>query len=132
MCKFWLHGSLYNCWVQMPLNCRQYVWNILFQCSLICIFIVHFNFIIYFFSLIPLNLFMSVWWPIIKCNLQRHTVYYKGISHAFRTIFKEDGFLGLYKGLWSNTTGMPFCHFSIITVKVLGYMLYNVSPIGLN
>lgn len=26
-------------------------------------------------------------------------MYYQGIGHAFRTICREEGFLGLYKGL---------------------------------
>ena len=40
-------------------------------------------------------------WP--KCvkfvPLQRNTMYYQGIGHAFRTICREEGLLGLYKGL---------------------------------
>lgn len=30
---------------------------------------------------------------------QRNAMYYQGIGHAFRTICKEEGLLGLYKGL---------------------------------
>ncbi|GLT92605.1 hypothetical protein SLE2022_104360 [Rubroshorea leprosula] len=30
---------------------------------------------------------------------QRSTIYYRGIWHAFHTICREEGFLGLYKGL---------------------------------
>ncbi|KAK3445190.1 hypothetical protein EUGRSUZ_B02725 [Eucalyptus grandis] len=30
---------------------------------------------------------------------QRNTVYYRGIWHAFNTICREEGFLGLYRGL---------------------------------
>ncbi|CAJ1801401.1 unnamed protein product [Sphenostylis stenocarpa] len=30
---------------------------------------------------------------------QRSSMYYRGISHAFKTIYREEGFLGLYKGL---------------------------------
>ena len=26
-------------------------------------------------------------------------MYYQGVGHAFRTICREEGFLGLYKGL---------------------------------
>lgn len=32
-------------------------------------------------------------------TLQRNTIYYRGIWHAFHTICREEGFFGLYKGL---------------------------------
>lgn len=32
-------------------------------------------------------------------NLQTNVMYYKGISHALRTISRDEGILGLYKGL---------------------------------
>ncbi|XP_061353714.1 uncharacterized protein LOC133298439 [Gastrolobium bilobum] len=37
---------------------------------------------------------------------QRSTIYYRGISHAFSTICREEGFLGLYKGLGATLLGV--------------------------
>ncbi|KAJ1384278.1 Mitochondrial carrier protein [Sesbania bispinosa] len=37
---------------------------------------------------------------------QRSAVYYRGISHAFNTICREEGFLGLYKGLGATLLGV--------------------------
>ncbi|CAM8963308.1 unnamed protein product [Rhodiola kirilowii] len=37
---------------------------------------------------------------------QRNVIYYKGISHAFQTICKEEGILGLYKGLGATLLGV--------------------------
>ncbi|TKY63347.1 Mitochondrial substrate carrier family protein B [Spatholobus suberectus] len=37
---------------------------------------------------------------------QRSTMYYRGISHAFSTICREEGFLGLYKGLGATLLGV--------------------------
>ncbi|KAI9079584.1 hypothetical protein K1719_038411 [Acacia pycnantha] len=37
---------------------------------------------------------------------QRSTMYYRGISHAFSTICREEGFLGLYKGLGATLMGV--------------------------
>ncbi|KAB5519924.1 hypothetical protein DKX38_024243 [Salix brachista] len=37
---------------------------------------------------------------------QRNTMYYRGIWHAFHTICKEEGFLGLYKGLGATLPGV--------------------------
>ncbi|XP_038720619.1 mitochondrial substrate carrier family protein B-like [Tripterygium wilfordii] len=37
---------------------------------------------------------------------QRSTMYYTGISHAFRTICREEGFWGLYKGLGATLLGV--------------------------
>ncbi|KAJ1390015.1 Mitochondrial carrier protein [Sesbania bispinosa] len=37
---------------------------------------------------------------------QRSTIYYRGISHAFTTICREEGFLGLYKGLGATLLGV--------------------------
>ncbi|KAK7339731.1 hypothetical protein VNO77_20413 [Canavalia gladiata] len=37
---------------------------------------------------------------------QRSSIYYRGISHAFNTICREEGFLGLYKGLGATLLGV--------------------------
>ncbi|KAH7553753.1 hypothetical protein ACOSP7_029400 [Xanthoceras sorbifolium] len=37
---------------------------------------------------------------------QRQTIYYRGIWHSFHTICKEEGFLGLYKGLGATLLGV--------------------------
>ncbi|KAF2306201.1 hypothetical protein P3X46_004925 [Hevea brasiliensis] len=37
---------------------------------------------------------------------QRNTIYYRGIGHAFHTICREEGFLGLYKGLGATLLGV--------------------------
>ncbi|XP_048225994.1 mitochondrial substrate carrier family protein B-like [Ricinus communis] len=37
---------------------------------------------------------------------QRNTIYYRGIWHAFNTICREEGFLGLYKGLGATLLGV--------------------------
>ncbi|XP_057458957.1 uncharacterized protein LOC130749597 [Lotus japonicus] len=37
---------------------------------------------------------------------QRSTIYYRGISHAFSTICRDEGFLGLYKGLGATLLGV--------------------------
>ncbi|XP_011006631.1 PREDICTED: mitochondrial substrate carrier family protein B-like [Populus euphratica] len=37
---------------------------------------------------------------------QRNTMYYRGIWHAFHTICREEGFLGLYKGLGATLIGV--------------------------
>ncbi|XP_015897005.3 uncharacterized protein LOC107430651 [Ziziphus jujuba] len=37
---------------------------------------------------------------------QRNTIYYKGIGHAFHTICRDEGFLGLYKGLGPTLLGV--------------------------
>ncbi|KAL8508991.1 hypothetical protein ACS0TY_016252 [Phlomoides rotata] len=37
---------------------------------------------------------------------QRNTIYYKGVSHALQTICREEGFLGLYKGLGATLLGV--------------------------
>lgn len=53
-------------------------------------------------------------------SLQRSTIYYRGISHAFSTICRDEGFLGLYKGLgatllvWSWKIFPSFFYFSTL------------------
>ncbi|CAK7342766.1 unnamed protein product [Dovyalis caffra] len=37
---------------------------------------------------------------------QRNTIYYRGVCHAFHTICREEGFLGLYKGLGATLLGV--------------------------
>ncbi|XP_027351860.1 mitochondrial substrate carrier family protein B-like [Abrus precatorius] len=37
---------------------------------------------------------------------QRSSTYYMGISHAFNTICREEGFMGLYKGLGATLLGV--------------------------
>ncbi|KDO57951.1 hypothetical protein CISIN_1g018298mg [Citrus sinensis] len=37
---------------------------------------------------------------------QRQAIYYKGIWHSFQTICREEGFLGLYKGLGATLLGV--------------------------
>ncbi|XVF55181.1 hypothetical protein PTKIN_Ptkin06aG0016200 [Pterospermum kingtungense] len=37
---------------------------------------------------------------------QRNSIYYRGIWHAFHTICREEGFLGLYKGLGATLLGV--------------------------
>ncbi|KAL8496844.1 hypothetical protein ACS0TY_020504 [Phlomoides rotata] len=37
---------------------------------------------------------------------QRNDVYYQGIRHAFHTICRDEGFLGLYKGLGATLLGV--------------------------
>ncbi|QCE11802.1 solute carrier family 25 [Vigna unguiculata] len=37
---------------------------------------------------------------------QRSSIYYRGISHAFSTICREEGFSGLYKGLGATLLGV--------------------------
>ncbi|KAJ4704571.1 Mitochondrial substrate carrier family protein [Melia azedarach] len=37
---------------------------------------------------------------------QRQTIYYRGIWHSFHTICRDEGFLGLYKGLGATLLGV--------------------------
>ncbi|KAG8374351.1 hypothetical protein BUALT_Bualt11G0122800 [Buddleja alternifolia] len=37
---------------------------------------------------------------------QRNAIYYQGMSHALRTICRDEGFLGLYKGLGATLLGV--------------------------
>ncbi|KAJ9694818.1 hypothetical protein PVL29_010341 [Vitis rotundifolia] len=37
---------------------------------------------------------------------QRNTIYYRGIWHALQTICREEGFLGLYKGIGATLLGV--------------------------
>ncbi|KAK6146880.1 hypothetical protein DH2020_017792 [Rehmannia glutinosa] len=40
---------------------------------------------------------------------QRNAIYYQGIRHALRTICRDEGFLGLYKGLGATLLGVGPC-----------------------
>ncbi|KAF5181715.1 mitochondrial substrate carrier family protein B-like, partial [Thalictrum thalictroides] len=35
-----------------------------------------------------------------------NVIYYRGIAHALRTICRDEGFLGLYKGLGASLLGV--------------------------
>ncbi|CAB4293454.1 unnamed protein product [Prunus armeniaca] len=39
-------------------------------------------------------------------DIARNALYYRGIGHAFHTICREEGFLGLYKGLGATLLGV--------------------------
>ncbi|GJY89429.1 mitochondrial substrate carrier family protein B-like protein [Tanacetum coccineum] len=41
-----------------------------------------------------------------RLSAQRNVIYYKGIWHALRTISREEGFFGLYKGLGACLLGV--------------------------
>ncbi|KAL8539118.1 hypothetical protein ACS0TY_000926 [Phlomoides rotata] len=41
-----------------------------------------------------------------RLTAQKNVIYYKGICHALHTISKEEGFLGLYKGLGAALLGV--------------------------
>ncbi|KAL1195883.1 Calcium-dependent mitochondrial ATP-magnesium/phosphate carrier protein 2 [Cardamine amara subsp. amara] len=41
-----------------------------------------------------------------RLSAQRNLIYYQGVGHAFRTICREEGFLGLYKGLGATLLGV--------------------------
>ncbi|KAF5772333.1 putative mitochondrial carrier domain protein [Helianthus annuus] len=41
-----------------------------------------------------------------RLSAQRNVIYYRGISHALRTISREEGIFGLYKGLGACLLGV--------------------------
>ncbi|CAH8268540.1 unnamed protein product [Arabidopsis lyrata] len=41
-----------------------------------------------------------------RLSAQRNSIYYQGVGHAFRTICREEGILGLYKGLGATLLGV--------------------------
>ncbi|CAH2064192.1 unnamed protein product [Thlaspi arvense] len=41
-----------------------------------------------------------------RLSAQRSSIYYQGVEHAFRTICREEGFWGLYKGLGATLLGV--------------------------
>ena len=71
---------------------------------------------------INLNLYYN---PIGLGTLQRQAIYYRGISHSFNTICKEEGFLGLYKGLGA-TLLVSFAVLSLIPYCFILVTLFNI------
>ena len=59
--------------------------------------------------------FETLSWCSCFWTLQRNTIYYRGILHAFHTICREEGFLGLYKGLGA-TLLVSFCYTSLFFI----------------
>ncbi|WJX81947.1 hypothetical protein P8452_64767 [Trifolium repens] len=51
-------------------------------------------------ALYPLDLVRT------RLAAQRSVIYYRGISHAFSTICREEGFFGMYKGLGATLLGV--------------------------
>ncbi|PNY09390.1 mitochondrial substrate carrier family protein b-like [Trifolium pratense] len=51
-------------------------------------------------ALYPLDLVRT------RLAAQRNVIYYRGISHAFSTICREEGFFGMYKGLGATLLGV--------------------------
>ncbi|KAK1358440.1 hypothetical protein POM88_051696 [Heracleum sosnowskyi] len=41
-----------------------------------------------------------------RLSAQRSTIYYQGIGHALRTICRDEGFFGLYKGMGATLLGV--------------------------
>ncbi|KAL3839477.1 hypothetical protein ACJIZ3_024068 [Penstemon smallii] len=41
-----------------------------------------------------------------RLSAQRNSIYYQGIRHALRTICKDEGFFGLYKGMGATLLGV--------------------------
>ena len=56
---------------------------------------------------------------------QRQVIYYRGILHSFNTICKEEGFLGLYKGLGA-TLLVSFAVLSLIRYRFILVTLFNI------
>jgi hypothetical protein len=55
--------------------------------------------------------------------LQTNFTYYRGIGHALQTIIKEEGLLGLYKGL--GTTLLVWCYNQFtITQSIYSFLVY--------
>ncbi|KAJ0089404.1 hypothetical protein Patl1_31777 [Pistacia atlantica] len=60
---------------------------------------------------------------------QRQTMYYKGIWHSFNTICREEGFLGLYKGLGATLLGVgPSIAISFTVYESLRSFWQSRSP----
>ncbi|KAF5205653.1 Mitochondrial substrate carrier family protein b, partial [Thalictrum thalictroides] len=52
---------------------------------------------------------------------QTNVIYYRGIAHALRTICRDEGFLGLYKGLGASLLGVgPNIAISFSIYETLG------------
>ncbi|VVB05600.1 unnamed protein product [Arabis nemorensis] len=55
-----------------------------------------------------------------RLSAQRNSMYYQGVGHAFRTICREEGFWGLYKGLGATLLGVgPSLAISFATYESL-------------
>jgi len=55
-----------------------------------------------------------------RLTTQRHEIYYKGIVHAFQRISKEEGAMGLYRGLGTSLfVSVPNLAFSLMTYHAL-------------
>ncbi|AES79368.1 putative mitochondrial carrier protein [Medicago truncatula] len=54
-------------------------------------------------TLYPLDLVRT------RLAAQRNVIYYRGISHAFTTICRDEGFFGMYKGLGATLLGVGPC-----------------------
>ena len=50
-----------------------------------------------------------------RLSAQTKGQYYTGIAHALRTIARDEGLLGLYRGLGATLLQVPHYHFSQIT-----------------
>ncbi|GER57241.1 mitochondrial carrier protein [Striga asiatica] len=60
---------------------------------------------------------------------QRNAIYYKGISHALRTICRDEGFLGLYKGMGATLLGVgPSIAISFSVYESLRYNWHSRRP----
>ncbi|KAL6528672.1 hypothetical protein OROMI_029317 [Orobanche minor] len=60
---------------------------------------------------------------------QRNTIYYKGMGHALRTICRDEGFLGLYKGLGATLLGVgPSIAISFSVYESLRYYWHSHRP----
>ncbi|GFQ04810.1 mitochondrial substrate carrier family protein b [Phtheirospermum japonicum] len=60
---------------------------------------------------------------------QRNAIYYKGMRHALHTICRDEGFLGLYKGLGATLLGVgPSIAISFSVYESLRYNWHSRRP----
>ncbi|KAL3623100.1 hypothetical protein CASFOL_031916 [Castilleja foliolosa] len=60
---------------------------------------------------------------------QRNAIYYKGMRHALHTICRDEGFLGLYKGLGATLLGVgPSIAISFSVYESLRYNWHSHRP----
>ncbi|KAI3447721.1 hypothetical protein Pfo_004386 [Paulownia fortunei] len=60
---------------------------------------------------------------------QRNAIYYKGIRHSLHTICRDEGFLGLYKGLGATLLGVgPSIAISFSVYESLRYHWHSQRP----
>jgi len=72
-------------------------------------------------------IFIENWDCCAMFSMQRNVIYYRGISHAFSTICRDEGFFGMYKGLGATLLvcvhdafySSSFCFF--ILIRSLSY-----------